>query len=864
MRRLRLLVTFIIFLCVALKPAVVHAASMSVHTVTFDADGGKPEPPSQEVEHNHNASMPPQPEKEGHTFRGWFLDDTQYMFTEPVTADIELIAKYSKMKYGVTFSTQGGTTISSQIVEYGDCVREPEAKPTRKGYIFTGWYTTKSAETKFNFEEPIKGVTTVYAGWKPEVYTVKFVTGCDIEIEDQKVEFGSRATRPRVSLAKEGYTFVDWVTTEGGSSVFNFGSVIEGNTTIYAKWSRNEYTVEFDLQNDKASTKVKVKYGDKVSRPKVAPDKEGYVFDDWYEKLYLDIPYDFNAPVSKDLTLYAKYDEAEYTVTFEIGSGSAVPEQKVKYGKCIQGATTTRAGYIFKGWFKDEDCQMPFSITTPIKEDITLYAKWQVATYTVRFEFNNGGLSKTESIEYGKTVSEPNAPSREGYRFEGWYTNSAYSEMYEFSNPVKQNLILYAKWKGEENTVTFESNGGMYIPQQKVNSGDKLEKPANPVRIDNSEYNVFAGWFKDSSLVRSYNFDLPVTSSFTLYAKWGKTLAPGESLPTGSSTTTNSQNSSSLSSSSSTTTNGTTNSTVSSTVQSTTQSTQSNLNSDIVSENGYILEIPDVDTSQIQSEIGIVQESSVAESLESTTTAPEVIVTYEHVDTEESKSEQDTIINEEREESVEESSEEVEEVSEPETADIMSTEVQTETEEVEMEFVSETEPEPESVYEEDAADESQELLPEPEQDHVRYFNILFLVAFIVLVLLLVFVFIVVQLLNRVRVYNNEDMSGEYENEKYVMVYKTKLSKVRNRQSKEKHYALKIPEHVILEAETDDFKATLKKHFCKKHDGEILVVILYCNNKYLINSQEVSIDAGSTEVFFSRPSSNVNIVDMEDE
>ena len=864
MRRLRLLVTFIVFLYVVLEPAVVHATGMSTHTVTFNTDGGKPEPPSQEVEHNHNVSMPPQPEKEGHTFIGWFLEDTQYMFTEPITADIELIAKYSKMKYGITFNTQGGTTISSQIVEYGDCAREPEARPTRKGYIFTGWYTTKSAETKFNFEEPIKGVTAVYAGWEPEVYTVKFVTGCDIEIEDQKVEFGSRATRPRVSLVKEGYTFRDWVTTNGGSSIFNFGFVIEGNTTIYAKWDRNEYTIEFEPQNGNLSTKVKVKYGDKVSRPTVVPDKEGYIFDDWYEKLYLDIPYDFNAPVSKDMTLYAKYDEAEYTVTFETGSGSAIPEQKVKYGKRIQGATTTRAGYTFKGWFRDEDCQIPFSTTTPIKEDITLYAKWQVTTYTVCFEYNNGGLSKTESVEYGKTVSEPSAPSREGYRFEGWYTNSAYSEMYEFSNPVKQNLILYAKWKGEENTITFESNGGTYIPQQKVNSGDKLEKPTNPVRTDNSEYNVFAGWFKDSSLVRSYNFDLPVTSSFTLYAKWGKTLAPGESLPTGSSTTTNSQNSSSLSSSSNTTTNGTTNSTVSSTVQSTTQSTQSNLNSDIVSENGYILEIPDVDTSQIQSEIGIVQESSVAESLESTTTVPEVIVTYEHADTEESKSEQDTIINEEREESVEESSEEVEEVSEPETADIMSTEVQTETEEVEMEFVSETEPEPESVYEEDAADESQELLPEPEQDHVRYFNILFLVAFIALVLLLVFVFIIVQSFNRVRVYNNEDTSGEYENEKYIMVYKTKLSKVRNRQSKEKHYALKIPEHVMLEAYTNDFKATLKKHFCKKHDGETLVVILYYNNKYLINSQEVSIDAGSTEVFFSRPSSNVNIVDMEDE
>lgn len=70
-----------------------------------------------------------------------------------------------------------------------------------------------------------------------------------------------------------------------------------------------------------------------------------------------------------------------------------------------------------------------------------------VTSYTVQFETNGGSAVDSQSIASGQTATEPEAPTREGYRFTGWYTDADCTEQYDFDTPVTANLTLYAGWE---------------------------------------------------------------------------------------------------------------------------------------------------------------------------------------------------------------------------------------------------------------------------------------------------------------------------------------------------------------------------------------------------------------------------------
>ncbi|MFO0743978.1 MAG: InlB B-repeat-containing protein [Candidatus Paceibacterota bacterium] len=141
--------------------------------------------------------------------------------------------------------------------------------------------------------------------------------------------------------------------------------------------------------------------------------------------------------------------------------------------------------------------------------------------YTVSFNSNGGSSISSQSILAGYTLPISSyVPTKSGYTFAGWYTDTGLTNLYDFSNPVTSNITLYAKWN-EDNTaytytVSFQSNGGKSIDSQSVTSGSYAIRPSDPSR---SGYN-FAGWYTDSGLTNLYDFSNPVTSNITLYAKW--------------------------------------------------------------------------------------------------------------------------------------------------------------------------------------------------------------------------------------------------------------------------------------------------------------------------------------------------------
>ena len=168
-----------------------------------------------------------------------------------------------------------------------------------------------------------------------------------------------------------------------------------------------------------------------------------------------------------------------YTVTFEYNYGNKGVYQTVtvESGKTVdKPANPTRSGYSFNGWYTAEKNGEKFDFDTIISEDITLYAKWSEKSssgsvvptptpvyYTVSFDTNGGSEIATQNVASGSTATEPNAPTKDGYVFDAWYSDVTLTTLYDFTLPVNANITLYAKWKSEAEAY-YETNAElMYI-----------------------------------------------------------------------------------------------------------------------------------------------------------------------------------------------------------------------------------------------------------------------------------------------------------------------------------------------------------------------------------------------------------------
>ena len=137
-------------------------------TISFNSNGGSPVTAITE-DYNTGVNQPSVPEKEGHTFVGWYTDDgtfeEEYTFTTMPAEDIELFAKWDVNKYTITFVTNGGDEIDQMLIEYGTEL-ESLPVPTFEGNNFEGWFTDDELTEPFELPAnmPAENIT-LYAKW---------------------------------------------------------------------------------------------------------------------------------------------------------------------------------------------------------------------------------------------------------------------------------------------------------------------------------------------------------------------------------------------------------------------------------------------------------------------------------------------------------------------------------------------------------------------------------------------------------------------------------------------------------------------------------------------------------------------------
>ena len=518
----------------------VASCERKIYTITFEENGGS-EVTDVQIPVNEVPELPNALTKEGHTFSGWFLDETLKFKYSPtkVEGNMTLYAKWTVNKYTISYETNGGGEISTHSINYGSEI-ELAANPTKVGHEFVGWYTDAALTNKFEETTMPAENIKLYAAWDAYDYVIKFVSNDD-EIEDyrQTVEYGQKVTRP-ADPTREGYTFKGWQVKE---EAYDFDTVVKADVTLIASWEINSYTISFDSNGGSEVADSSYNYGALLSEP-ARPTKLGYTFNCWTLN---DQPYTFVGKTmpAANLNLKASWLAGNYTVYFNANASNAtgtVASIGAYYDQEFEIPTNAYSltGYTFAGWNAEEDGNgdsytvgsKVSNLTSEKDGVVVIYAQWTPNTYTVKFDANGGtgtmaNLTMTYDKESGLTA---NAFTKVGYAFEGWALTSDGSVRYANLDTVSNlaasgEVTLYAKWTANGYTVAYNANGG----NGTMSNDSRLVDDNKSIKANTFTRKgyTFVGWNtlangegQNVAIDSKANLTTTANETVTLYAKW--------------------------------------------------------------------------------------------------------------------------------------------------------------------------------------------------------------------------------------------------------------------------------------------------------------------------------------------------------
>ena len=527
------------------------------YTVSYNANGGSGAPASQTKYYGFDLTLSDTvPTRSGYTFKGWGTSSTSTSasyqpggnYTANSSRTLYAIWESNAPKtYTVSFNANGGSGApASQTKTHNVTLTLSSTKPTRTGYTFLGWSTSSSATSAIysaGGSYTNNASVTLYAVWKPNTYTVTFnANGGSGAPASQTKTYGVTLTLSSTKPTRTGYTFLGWSTSSTATSAtYSAGGTFttNANTTLYAVWSPNTYTVSYNANGGSGAPSSQTKtHGVTLTLSSTKPTRTGYSFLGWStSSTATSASYSAGGSftTNANTTLYAVWSPNSYTVSYSANGGSGAPSSQTKtHGVTLTLSSTkpTRTGYSFLGWSTSSTATSATysaggSYTS--NSSATLYAVWSPNTYTVSYNANGGsGAPSSQTKTYGVTLTlSSTKPTRTGYTFLGWSTSStATSASYSTGGNFTTNAstTLYAVWSINTYTVSYNANGGSGAPssQTKTYGSTLTLSSTKPTR---SGYD-FLGW-ATSSTATSINYasggSYTNDASVTLYAVWEKT-----------------------------------------------------------------------------------------------------------------------------------------------------------------------------------------------------------------------------------------------------------------------------------------------------------------------------------------------------
>nr|MCR5783750.1 InlB B-repeat-containing protein [Clostridia bacterium] len=530
-----------------------------VYDVTYDANGGTGAPSDQEKFVDVDLTLSTtEPTRDYYTFKGWDTNSagTTVVYaagdTYDVNADLDLYAVWEGNTYAVTLdngnATDNGTsavyeryadgiyktnsngTLSNKMTASANNITIPKREYTVSYDFGGGNGTATDAQKKatYAFKGYYDGSTQMInsTGYITSSFTnTKYTTATTLNADwtSASVTLPSPGT-------KTGYTFDGWYTNSGFTGTkYSAGTSYTptANTSFYAKWTINKYTVTFVDEDGTTVLKAATEYdygtpAADIVKPadptKAATAQYTYTFSGWSPTI---------ADVTQDVTYTATYSSTvnKYTVTFVDEDGTTVLKAATQYNygtpaaDIVKPADPTKAAtaqytYTFSGWSPT---------IAEVTQDVTYTATYSstVNKYTVTFVDEDGTtvLKAATEYDYGTAAADivkPADPTKAAtaewtYTFAGWTPAIA---------NVTTNATYRATYTATKNkyTVTFVDEDGTTVLKAatQYNYGTAaadIVKPADPTKAATAQYTyTFSGW---SPAISAVTGNVTYTATYT-------------------------------------------------------------------------------------------------------------------------------------------------------------------------------------------------------------------------------------------------------------------------------------------------------------------------------------------------------------
>ena len=530
------------------------------YTVTINLDGGASEGfTGSTISVTYDSkyiNLPNDPTKDGHTFVGWYLNNT--LITEDsivkVTDDEQtIVAKYNKNSYIVTFNTNGGSYVEGLEVTYGEKITKPE-DPNKLGYSFDGWYKDQKLEKEFNFDTPMGSEPiTLYAKWEANTNDIEFYDEEGHKLENLGKEYTYTYGKKLGDLydyeVEDHQEFIGWYYEVDEQKVYVDQNTVctfttEGVLKLYAEVGTKTYYINFEFNGGNGTYDKLVSFtGSSYTLPLVDDTnltRTGYLFEGWKTSLNGDVVYvngatiTSNALTNNSLTLYAKWKAKTYEVTLHYEENT----EKITFTydalnpiKRFNELGWNKEGYTFGGWALAQDSdEVAYQDKANTLNDLftqnkDLYAIFTPATYTITLDLN-GGTNNTVSVEIktGENILTKlnNNPNKLGYTFTSWkYEGTIITENDTFN--YAKDITLKANYNANPYEVTIDLAGGIsegFTADKITVTYDSLYSnlPNNPTK----EGHTFVGWYLNNTLITKDSIVKVTDDEQTIVAKYNK------------------------------------------------------------------------------------------------------------------------------------------------------------------------------------------------------------------------------------------------------------------------------------------------------------------------------------------------------
>ena len=439
-------------------------------------------------------------------FSGWYTDKNytnKYNYEKGVTKDLILYGKTKEAvkKYTVTYIDEG-QIIKKEELEEGSIISAPEV--TKEGHTFIGWY---EKENKYDVYEPITRDLILESKYEINKYKITFKNYDGSVLEENETKYKEKPvykgeTPKRERDEEYSYIFNGW------DKELEEATKEEEYTAVYKK-EKNKYTVTY-INEGIEYHKETLEYGSVVTSIQ-DPIKEGYTFTGWYNENNQKVNHPIT--VTKNITLYSKYEINVYTVSFYHNNEKYVEDQKVNYGESAVKPSTdpTKEDYNFSGWLI-KGTNNKYDFNQKVTKNIELESSFtKKPTYTVTFKIGNEVIL-TENVIEGHKVEAKEAPNKKGYLFDKWYSDEGLTIENNFEEKIMNNKIIYGKYNENKHTVTYINEGTTYYTEEVLDSFTAKGPSVNPEK----EGYTFKYFSKDKKVAFDYNVE--ITEDITLYA----------------------------------------------------------------------------------------------------------------------------------------------------------------------------------------------------------------------------------------------------------------------------------------------------------------------------------------------------------